>query len=105
MQQKIPVIAAGGIFTAEDITEVIEAGAEGVQIGTRFVVTEECDASPEFKQAYIDSKEEDIKIAERLDVKVAPGRYKVIHYYDTAPDIKGISLFKYSTLERIGDIK
>ncbi len=62
MQQKIPVIAAGGIFTKEDIIEVMEAGAEGVQIGTRFVVTEECDASPEYKQAYIDATEDDIKI-------------------------------------------
>ena len=58
----IPVIAAGGIYTSDDIKEVLEAGAEGVQLGTRFVVTEECDASEAFKQAYIDAKEEDIKI-------------------------------------------
>lgn len=58
----IPVIAAGGLYTPEDIKEVLDAGAEGVQIGTRFVVTEECDASEAFKQAYIDAKEEDIRI-------------------------------------------
>ncbi len=58
----IPVIAAGGLFSVEDIKEVIKAGAKGVQIGTRFVVTQECDASDAFKQAYVDAKEEDIKI-------------------------------------------
>lgn len=62
IQLSIPVIAAGGLFTSDDIKEVLNAGADGVQIGTRFVVTEECDASEAFKQAYIDAKEEDIKI-------------------------------------------
>ncbi len=57
-----PVIAAGGLFTSDDVKEVLDAGADGVQIGTRFVVTEECDASEAFKQAYIDAKEEDIRI-------------------------------------------
>lgn len=58
----IPVIAAGGIYTSQDIKDIMAVGAKGVQIGTRFVVTEECDASDAFKQAYIDSTEEDIKI-------------------------------------------
>lgn len=60
--KKIPVIAAGGIFDGEDIKRYLDAGADGVQIGTRFVATDECDASPEFKQAYIDSKEDEIDI-------------------------------------------
>ncbi len=59
---KIPVIAAGGIFDVHDIKEVLDAGAEGVQIGTRFVITEECDASEFYKKAYLDATEEDIKI-------------------------------------------
>ncbi len=62
IQLSIPVIAAGGLFTSDDVKEVLDAGADGVQIGTRFVVTEECDASEAFKQAYIDAKEEDIRI-------------------------------------------
>ncbi len=41
---------------------MIDAGAQGVQIGTRFVVTEECDASDAYKEAYIKSTEDDIKI-------------------------------------------
>ena len=43
----IPVIAAGGIYTGEDIYRIMELGADGVQMGTRFVTTEECDASTE----------------------------------------------------------
>lgn len=58
----IPLIAAGGIYTGEDINNIMKLGASGVQLGTRFVTTEECDASPEFKQAYIDAVEKDIEI-------------------------------------------
>ena len=58
----IPVIAAGGIYTGEDIYRLIQRGASGVQMATRFVTTEECDASLEFKKAYISCKKEDVKI-------------------------------------------
>lgn len=58
----IPVIAAGGIYTGADIHKFIAMGAAGVQMATRFVTTFECDASAEFKQAYLDSKQEDIII-------------------------------------------
>ena len=60
--QQIPVIAAGGIYTGEDIYNIMKLGASGVQMGTIFVTTNECDASPDFKQAYIDAKKEDIGI-------------------------------------------
>jgi len=58
----IPVIAAGGIYTGEEMYNIMQKGASGVQLGTRFVTTEECDASTEFKQTYIDATEEDIEI-------------------------------------------
>ena len=58
----IPVIAGGGIYTGEDIYRIMELGAEGVQMGTRFVTTEECDADPAFKQSYIEARREDIEI-------------------------------------------
>ena len=60
--KKIPVIAAGGIYTGEDIHRMMELGASGVQMGTRFVTTDECDASDAFKQTYIDATEKDIEI-------------------------------------------
>ena len=58
--KEIPVIVAGGIYTGEDIKRFMDMGASGVQMGTRFVTTEECDASDVFKQTYIEAKQEDI---------------------------------------------
>jgi nitronate monooxygenase len=58
----IPVIAAGGIFTGADIREMLNLGAAGVQMGTRFVATHECDADPGFKQTYLNAKKEDLVI-------------------------------------------
>ena len=59
---KIPVIVAGGIFDRADIDHAIELGADGVQIASRFVATEECDASEAYKQAYIRADKKDIQI-------------------------------------------
>lgn len=58
----IPVVAGGGIFDKSDIEHILELGADGVQIATRFVATEECDASDAYKQAYIDASDEDVVI-------------------------------------------
>lgn len=60
--RKIPIIAAGGIYSGRDIARMLQLGASGVQMGTRFVCTEECSVSPEFKQAYLDATEDDIII-------------------------------------------
>jgi nitronate monooxygenase len=60
--RKIPVIVAGGIFDGTDIARMLQAGAAGVQMATRFVCTVECDVAEEFKQAYLEAKEEDIVI-------------------------------------------
>lgn len=60
--RRIPVIAGGGIYTGEDIGRMLDRGVAGVQMGTRFVTTDECDASPAFKQSYIDASKEDIEI-------------------------------------------
>lgn len=60
--KKIPVIAAGGIYTGRDIYEIMNKGADAVQMGTRFVTTSECDASDKFKQTYINARERDIEI-------------------------------------------
>ncbi len=58
----IPIIAGGGIYTGEDICKFLKMGASGVQMGTRFVATHECDADIAFKQCYINAREEDIVI-------------------------------------------
>lgn len=58
----IPVVAGGGIFDYSDVEHTLELGAEGVQVASRFVTTYECDASEAYKQAYLNAKEEDIRI-------------------------------------------
>lgn len=70
--KKVPVIAAGGIYTGADIYKIMQSGAQGVQMGTRFVATDECDGSDEFKEAYINCGKDDIAI---IDSPVGlPGR-------------------------------
>ena len=58
----MPVIAAGGIWDKNDIEVMMELGASGVQMGTRFIGTYECDAHANFKKVLLDAKEDDIKL-------------------------------------------
>ncbi len=58
----IPVIAAGGIYTGEDIRNFLDIGASAVQLGTRFVATHECDAADSFKQMFLTAKKEDLVV-------------------------------------------
>lgn len=60
--KKVPIIAAGGIYTGYDIADYLKIGADGVQMSTRFVATEECDAHINFKKCYISSIEDEIQI-------------------------------------------
>jgi len=60
--KEIPVIAGGGIYTGKDIYNILKTGAKGIQMGTRFVGTFECDAHEDFKKKYLECKEEDIVI-------------------------------------------
>jgi NAD(P)H-dependent flavin oxidoreductase YrpB (nitropropane dioxygenase family) len=55
----IPVIAAGGILTGDDIAKALRMGASGVQMGTRFVASHECDAPLAFKQKYVEAQQGD----------------------------------------------
>lgn len=61
-ETKIPVVVGGGVFEREDMEHYLSLGADGVQIATRFVATDECDAAKEYKEAYIHAKKEDIMI-------------------------------------------
>ena len=58
----IPVIAAGGIWDKNDIEQMMGLGASGVQMGTRFIGTHECDAHDNFKQVVLNAKKEDIEL-------------------------------------------
>ena len=59
---EIPVVVAGGIYDHSDVKRVMDLGADGVQVATRFVTTEECDADIRYKEAYIRASKEDIRI-------------------------------------------
>ncbi len=58
--KEIPIIPAGGIYDGKDIAKFLKMGVAGVQMATRFVATEECDADFRFKKAYLDAKKEDV---------------------------------------------
>ncbi len=58
----IPVIAAGGIWNRADIDHALALGAQGVQLGTRFITTEECDADERYKQFHLQAQPEDVVI-------------------------------------------
>lgn len=77
---RIPVVAAGGIYDGADIARYLRLGAAGVQMGTRFVATTECDAHPAFKEAYLNARPEDLRLV-KSPVGM-PGR--AIHNHFTA---------------------
>ena len=90
----MPVIAAGGIWDRDDILKMFELGASGVQLGTRFIGTVECDASDTFKQKIIETKEEDIKLFKSPVGYPARGVKTALHKKieeGTAPKIACIS--------------
>jgi nitronate monooxygenase len=59
---EIPLIAAGGIWDRADLDRMLALGASGVQVGTRFITTEECDADPRYKQRHLEARPEDVVI-------------------------------------------
>lgn len=70
--KKIPLFVGGGIFTKEDKEHFMRLGADGVQVGTRFIATEECDASDAYKEVFLKARAEDVAI---IDSPVGmPGR-------------------------------
>jgi nitronate monooxygenase len=90
----IPVIAAGGIWDKSDIDKYLEMGCAGVQMGTRFIGTYECDASDEFKEVLLNAKEEDIKLFKSPVGYPARGVKTNLQYLiekNEAPKVKCIS--------------
>jgi nitronate monooxygenase len=72
IEREIPLIAAGGVRTFEDIRRLQQLGAAAVQIGTPFVATEECDAHPEFKRVLAEARDQDV--VEIMSVAGLPAR-------------------------------
>jgi len=89
-----PLIAAGGIWDKKDIDTMMELGADGVQMGTRFIGTYECDAHENFKEVILKAKEDDIKLLKSPVGYPARGvRTNLIKLVEKreGPDIKCIS--------------
>ena len=73
----IPVVVAGGIYDSDDVRRAMALGADGVQVATRFVTTEECDADIRYKEAYIHASKEDISWREkRSPIRPATGAWQ-----------------------------
>ena len=62
--RKIPVFVAGGVYTNGDVKTFMDAGADGVQVATRFIATYECDASMAYKQVFLNAGKDDIQIVQ-----------------------------------------
>ena len=102
-QRKVPVIAAGGIYSGGDILRFLQLGAQGVQMATRFVATDECDADHRFKEAYVACRREDIAII-KSPVGL-PGRAIRNHFLDNAAaGVRNVKRCAWRCLEQC-DIK
>ena len=62
----VPVVCAGGIGSERDFVEVLRMGYAGVQMGTRFIATTECNAHEDYKKSIVDAQEDDIVLTERI---------------------------------------
>ncbi|MCB2019015.1 MAG: nitronate monooxygenase [Hydrogenophaga sp.] len=96
LEGKIPLIAAGGISSREDILRVQGLGASAVQMGTAFAVTEECDADPVFKRVLAEATPEDV--VEFISVAGLPARGVRTHWLDkylrVEPKLKAVAHVK-----------
>lgn len=87
---KGPVIAAGGILNREDIDRALAMGADGVQMGIRFAMTEESSASPEMKQAWLDATGSQV---EDWSPTGMASRAIVPHTPDMLPKVDDVNVF------------
>ena len=87
IEREVPLVAAGGVRTCEDIARLQALGAAAVQLGTPFVATEECDADPAFKRVLAEARDEDI--VEFMSVAGLPARAVrtpwLEHYLEALP--------------------
>jgi nitronate monooxygenase len=89
---KIPVIAAGGIMTGQDLARAIRMGASGVQMGTRFVASTECDAPLSFKEKYVHAgKEDTVMVKTTVGLE---GRAIKNHFTELISDDKKVKIKK-----------
>lgn len=87
---RIPVIAAGGIATGRQMLAAMVLGAQAVQVGTRFVTTDEASCHPDFKKAVVESTEGDTLLSMKKVVPVRLMKNKFFHTIHEA-ELRGAS--------------
>jgi len=122
----LPVVCAGGIGNAEAYQNAIKLGYQAVQMGTRFIASNECNAHISYKQAIIDSRASDIVLSERITgvpVSVINTPYiqkkglkpnmfeswmlnhsKFKHFMRTVLALKSLRSLKHALLDQTGDV-
>jgi len=63
---KVPLVCAGGVGGEASFVKMLSLGYAGVQLGTRFIATDECKAHPDYKRAILDAREQDVVLSERI---------------------------------------
>ena len=63
---QVPLICAGGISTEKDFVEALDMGYSGVQMGTRFIATDECNSHSDYKEVIVNASEEDIVLTDKI---------------------------------------
>ncbi|MBP3888256.1 MAG: nitronate monooxygenase [Cellulosilyticum sp.] len=96
-QRSVPVIAAGGIYSGEDVKVALENGCDGVQMATRFVTTYECDAPLAYKETYLKVQKDEIDLI-KSPVGM-PGRAIMNAFIQSPPGNKACY---YHCLEKCG---
>jgi len=95
----LPLIAAGGIATGRGMLAAFALGAEGVQIGTRFVVSEESSAHPEFKKKIVEAKDGDTSLVMK---KVVPVRLLRNKFSDEIREMEGRGASSEELMQLLG---
>jgi enoyl-[acyl-carrier protein] reductase II len=95
----IPVIAAGGIATGQQMAAAFALGAQGVQIGSRFAASEEASCHPFFKQAIIHSSEGDTQLALK---SLTPVRLLKNHFYELVKEAESAGASKETLVALLG---
>ncbi len=95
----LPLIAAGGIGTGRQMLAAFALGAEGVQIGSRFVASEESSAHPEFKRHVLEAKDGDTALILR---KVIPVRLLKTKFYDQVKELENRGASREELMELLG---
>ncbi|WP_018133063.1 NAD(P)H-dependent flavin oxidoreductase [Effusibacillus pohliae] len=107
---KIPVVAAGGIANGQGVAAAFALGAEGVQLGTRFVATKECEAHENYKNLLVQAEDHATVVLERsigrtLRVLKSPFAEKILEFEKTNPTVEQLLPYIRGVNNRVAAIE